>query len=197
MEASVDINSKGTALTPTKAVAASTVASDEQPERFKGMALLAATKAGDTKKVSSLIGTSVDINYSAEDGFTALALAARQGCWTLFQVLIDAGARTDQASADGFTPLIIAAQNGHINILSILVNKLVNVDQTSQSGSTALMWSSHTSHAPCVKELVEAGATVSFSLSIRMCHSETYYETGRHCKPIGFDSADFRCAKWE
>src|SRR5699024_4098019 len=76
--------------------------------------LIDAAAAGDIDQARTLLEAGVDPDLvRADDGATALMLAAQEGHTDITQLLIDEGAWTDRQGRDGLGALIQASQNGH------------------------------------------------------------------------------------
>ncbi len=73
---------------------------------------------------------------NAEDGWTALHLAAHYGQSDVVTVLIDAGAKlnTRSRNAEGNTPLMAAVAGGNLSIVKLLLEKGADPMQADVSG---------------------------------------------------------------
>ena len=68
----------------------------------------------------ALIKAGAAVNHAANNGFTALMLAAETGNDLVARVLLEAGARKDLKTRSGETALDIAKRNGHAAICKLL-----------------------------------------------------------------------------
>lgn len=64
--------------------------------------------------------TDIDVNRRAENGITALHLAAGNGLAAMVELLLDYGARPDLKDRVGRTPLLLAQQSGHPDLAPLL-----------------------------------------------------------------------------
>jgi len=81
----------------------------------------------------------VEVNQPANDGLTALMVAAREGHWKLLSSLVLAGANSAAKEKDGYTPLHWAAMEGEADVCSCLVQLKANADDQDREGWTPLM----------------------------------------------------------
>jgi serine/threonine-protein phosphatase 6 regulatory ankyrin repeat subunit B len=80
-----------------------------------------------------------DINYSNENGMTALSVASFRGNKGIAKLLIDKGANLDLQDFGGRTALICAIMGEHKDIAKLLIDKGANLDLQEDEGFTALM----------------------------------------------------------
>lgn len=93
-----------------------------QPARnTQTVALLQATREGNTDMVRSLVSTQgADVNATDERGSTPLLEAARYGHGDITRLLIGAGADLKAKDKDGKTALMLAVQGDHEEVVRIL-----------------------------------------------------------------------------
>lgn len=85
-----------------------------------------------------------NVNYTGGYGFTALALAARNGHLAVVQVLLaDTRVAVDYRNKGGSTPLMEASGNGRTTIAVVLLLAGADIDAADTGGHTAL------EHAKC------------------------------------------------
>jgi len=77
--------------------------------------LIEASKAGDVQGVIFALGEGADVNYSDEDGHTALMYAAYQGHDEIIVILIASKADLNKISNSDYTALDYACKNGNIS----------------------------------------------------------------------------------
>lgn len=107
-----------------------------------GVVLALATKKNFVPIVRLLVEAGVDVNYTDDQGETALHVAARFGHEECAKALIQ-GSQTQKCALDvpektfGWTPLFIACVDGHLPIVQLLVDAGAEVDRLDSSGWSA------------------------------------------------------------
>jgi ankyrin repeat protein len=76
-------------------------------------------------------------------GMNALMFAAREGCLSCIEPLLDAGASIDAATPKGITPLLGAIINGHYDVAWLLVEKGANVNLNDDTNRSPLYAAVH------------------------------------------------------
>ncbi|XP_052576039.1 cortactin-binding protein 2 isoform X3 [Peromyscus californicus insignis] len=99
----------------------------------------------------------LDINYSCEDGHSALYSAAKNGHTDCVRLLLNAEARVDAADKNGFTPLCAAAAQGHFECIELLTAYDANINHAAAGGQTPLYLACKNGNKECIKLLLEAG----------------------------------------
>ncbi|XP_012976607.1 cortactin-binding protein 2 isoform X2 [Mesocricetus auratus] len=99
----------------------------------------------------------LDINYSREDGHSALYSAAKNGHTDCVRLLLNAEARVDAADKNGFTPLCAAAAQGHFECIELLTAYDANINHAAAGGQTPLYLACKNGNKDCIKLLLEAG----------------------------------------
>ncbi|KAM4689254.1 ankyrin repeat and SAM domain-containing protein 6 isoform 2-T2 [Discoglossus pictus] len=102
----------------------------------------------------------VPVDSTAEDGNTALQLAAGTGHEPLVRFLLRKGATVDSRNHYGWTPLMQAARSGHLNVALILLENGADVNAQNRLGASVLTVASRGGHVSVVKLLLESGAFV-------------------------------------
>ncbi|XP_041531249.1 cortactin-binding protein 2 isoform X2 [Microtus oregoni] len=100
----------------------------------------------------------LDINYSCEDGHSALYSAAKNGHTDCVRLLLNAEAQVDAADKNGFTPLCAAAAQGHFECIELLTAYDANINHAAAGGQTPLYLACKNGNKECIKLLLEAGA---------------------------------------
>ena len=116
--------------------------------------LIFAAFNGHTETVRYLVGLKdVDVNHTANDGWSALGCAVRQKHADVVQVLIDAGADIEARDSNA-RPLISACEKGELRIVKMLVEAGAEVRATDKQGRTCLMMAATFGHTETVRYLV-------------------------------------------
>jgi uncharacterized protein len=101
------------------------------------VALITATAAGDTCRVSQLLALGAHAASRDAHGMTALMVAAFKGNLELAKLLIEKGAKVNAKSDSGMTALIGAAAGGHKELVQLLLAKGADPDAKEEHGLTA------------------------------------------------------------
>lgn len=131
------------------------------------VALLEASRSGDTAAALALVDDGADVRSSDNSGTTALHWAAHHDNAELAQRLIQAGADVSAANAYGATPLSEAATVGNAEMIGALIAAGVDVDAANADGQTALMIVARSSNVDAARLLIEHGADVNAKESWR------------------------------
>ncbi|XP_036086889.1 cortactin-binding protein 2 isoform X5 [Rousettus aegyptiacus] len=99
----------------------------------------------------------LDINYSCEDGHSALYSAAKNGHTDCVRLLLNAEAQVDAADKNGFTPLCAAAAQGHFKCVELLIAYNANINHAADGGQTPLYLACKNGNKECIKVLLETG----------------------------------------
>ncbi|XP_016052408.1 PREDICTED: cortactin-binding protein 2 [Miniopterus natalensis] len=99
----------------------------------------------------------LDINYSCEDGHSALYSAAKNGHTDCVRLLLNAEAQVNAADKNGFTPLCAAAAQGHFKCVELLIAYDANINHAADGGQTPLYLACKNGNKECIKLLLESG----------------------------------------
>uniref|UniRef100_A0A5F4VUA1 Cortactin-binding protein 2 n=1 Tax=Callithrix jacchus TaxID=9483 RepID=A0A5F4VUA1_CALJA len=99
----------------------------------------------------------LDINYSCEDGHSALYSAAKNGHTDCVRLLLSAEAQVNAADKNGFTPLCAAAAQGHFECVELLIAYDANINHAADGGQTPLYLACKNGNKECIRLLLEAG----------------------------------------
>ncbi|XP_058719472.1 cortactin-binding protein 2-like isoform X1 [Poecile atricapillus] len=100
----------------------------------------------------------LDINYSCEDGYSALYSAATNGHTDCVRLLLAAEAQVDAADKNGFTPLCSAVAQGHVKCAELLIMYQADINHAAERGQTPLYLACKNGNNDCIKLLLEGGA---------------------------------------
>ncbi|XP_065691574.2 LOW QUALITY PROTEIN: cortactin-binding protein 2 [Patagioenas fasciata] len=100
----------------------------------------------------------LDINYSCEDGYSALYSAATNGHTDCVRLLLTAEAQVDATDKNGFTPLCSAVAQGHVKCAELLIMYQANINHAAERGQTPLYLACKNGNNDCIKLLLEGGA---------------------------------------
>ncbi|XP_036102572.1 cortactin-binding protein 2 [Molossus molossus] len=103
----------------------------------------------------------LDINYSCEDGHSALYSAAKNGHTDCVGLLLNTEAQVNAADKNGFTPLCVAAAQGHFKCVELLIAYNANINHAADGGQTPLYLACKNGNKECIKLLLEAGTDQS------------------------------------
>uniref|UniRef100_A0ABI7W3N8 Cortactin-binding protein 2 n=1 Tax=Felis catus TaxID=9685 RepID=A0ABI7W3N8_FELCA len=117
----------------------------------------AATQGNVTLLSMLLNEEGLDINYSCEDGHSALYSAAKNGHTDCVRLLLNAGAQVNAADTNGFTPLCAAAAQGHFKCVELLISYDANINHAADEGQTPLYLACKNGSKECIQLLLEAG----------------------------------------
>lgn len=101
----------------------------------------------------------MDVNFSTEEGNSALMHAAQVGHIPCVRLLLEMGANANHQNSQQTTPLMVAACAGHTECVRLLLLYGAQVDTADKAGITALSTAAARGRAECVRELLQAGAT--------------------------------------
>ena len=112
----------------------------------------------DLAVVERLLPQGVNVNLAAEDGKTALMLAASQARTDLIGALLTAGADVNSTNSRDGTALMYGATSGDVGTMEMLLLHGAAVNARASNGWTALMIASAKGYVDIVKLLLAAGA---------------------------------------
>ena len=116
----------------------------------------------------------VDLDMTANHGFTAVHCSAQNGNYELVAYFVGMGADIHLKTDDGRNCLHIAALQGHLNLCKMLIDKYkVDLHMTDNEGCTAVHCSAQSGNYELVAYFVEMGADI---------HLKT--DDGRNCLHI-------------
>ena len=135
--------------------------------------LLQQASEGELDEVKKLLQSRADIDSQAEDGRTALSLAAQGGHMSyvqIVQLLLQKDADIEMTDESSQTPLSWAAKkNGHAKIVGLLLDKKANFETRDCNDQTPLSVAAREGHIKVVRLLLEGKADIE----TRDCNYQT------------------------
>ena len=123
--------------------------------------LTQAVKAGDLRKVRSLLDQKMDVNARSTDGSTALLWAVHGNHEVAADLLILAGADANISNDYRMTPLSLACTNANAGMVARLLKAGANPDTRIATGEPPIMTCAATGNAHAVRALLAHGANVN------------------------------------
>src|SRR2546421_2111443 len=124
-----------------------------------GIALLLAIQNGHEEAANVLIAEVTDVNFTDEEGATALHWGARRGMTSIVEQLIDKGAEKLKRDNQGLTAQDWAITGGHDKTIMLFLQDT----HTSHRASTEIVQSLHfaakSGNMEVLKELLDGGAS--------------------------------------
>ncbi len=122
-----------------------------------------AANSGDLNEVKRLLARGAKVNWTDEEGWTALTWATVSDNIEVVRLLLENGADPNRADHKGYTPLMRAAINGYTDIMEVLADAGANIDAANRNGWTALIEASYRGRAEAVSILLERGANPNYT----------------------------------
>ncbi|XP_028407753.1 ankyrin repeat and EF-hand domain-containing protein 1-like [Dendronephthya gigantea] len=135
-------------------------------EQLQVLKLLQSVRAEDRTQIEKLATNGIPdlINYSeAENGDTAMHIAACKNNDNMISFLLDMGANPNVVNQQGQTPVVKAAEYGHIQCLQILADAGSDMTARDKEGKGILFYclTSTKRHLTAMKIALEHGANVN------------------------------------
>ena len=124
-----------------------------------GPLMLAATEAGDTERLASVLKYVRNINFQGNQKQTALHRAAYKGYTNIVRLLLENGASTEATDQFDNTPLHRAAWGPHIGVVELLLMEGASTEAMNQYNNTPLHRAMQHGHTGVVELLLEKGAS--------------------------------------
>ncbi|MBL8383598.1 MAG: ankyrin repeat domain-containing protein [Burkholderiales bacterium] len=134
-------------------------AADAQPSR--DAALIEAAGAGDTSRVSRLLGEGANVNARDGRGRSALLAATQSNRIETARILIKAGADVNAKDDIQDSPYLLAGARGHVEILRMTLAAGADLKSTNRFGGTALTPACHYGHVETVRELLRTRVDIN------------------------------------
>jgi uncharacterized protein len=117
--------------------------------------LLEAAEKGEFARVHAALAQGASVDAKAEDGTTALMLAAAANNLGLANLLVAKGAKVAAADREGVTALHVAVDRGNQGIAQLLVFKGADVNAKEKNGRTPLVIAADRGKALVVRLLLD------------------------------------------
>ena len=98
-----------------------------------------------------------NVNVVDKDGFTALAIACKEGNLNIVHQLISHGAHINLQDRAGDTNLVLASKNGHSSVVDFLLRRHSDLDTRGKENKTALYNAVEKNHVEVVRLLLSSG----------------------------------------
>ncbi len=105
--------------------------------------------------------TKIHVDGKNEQGWTALTLAAKDGCIDAINFLLTQNCNVDSLSKDGSSSLMLAAGEGHNGICELLLSRDCSIDTQNNVGSTALILAAKNGHKEIIDLLLARGCNLN------------------------------------
>ncbi|KAH6908127.1 ankyrin repeat-containing domain protein [Coprinopsis sp. MPI-PUGE-AT-0042] len=167
-------------------------------DRFMRTALMAFAWAGIASAIPRVLKQpGVDVNATEDEGYTALAFAAKQGHDSVVRILVEVPGRDiNTRNYRGWTPLMMASRRGHVDaIRTLLAQSDVEVDSVGVEQWTAVMLAANEGYGGVLKAFSEYPGSVDVNwrgedgeTALMLAASEGHEEVVKHL--LEFDSID-------
>uniref|UniRef100_A0A1A8ICM5 NAD(+) ADP-ribosyltransferase n=1 Tax=Nothobranchius kuhntae TaxID=321403 RepID=A0A1A8ICM5_NOTKU len=133
----------------------------------------------------------VPVDYTDEEGNTALQFASASGHENLVRFLLRKGASVDSRNNCGWTPLMQAARSGHLTVAHILLENGADKNGRNRLGASVLTMAARGGHVHVVKLLLECGAYVDdYDHLSAAPDGATNGNNNNSCSATGFEPAE-------
>ena len=116
----------------------------------------------DVVSVAINLGAEVDYTHAADDGRTALIIAASLGHTAAVEALLAAGAGANRVDRGGASALLAAVQNGHGDTAAVLLGasgSAAAANAANANGTTPLLAAAAAGYTAIVERLLASGAS--------------------------------------
>lgn len=125
--------------------------------------LIRSAGLGHAEVMRILISAGVQINYTDEDGCSALIVAAFEGHVAIVGKLLELGADIEHSETQGWTALMAAVSEANIAVVEKLLAAGADIEARCRSGGTALMFAAYgedENHSQIARLLLQKGANI-------------------------------------
>ncbi|ORC85377.1 ankyrin [Trypanosoma theileri] len=131
----------------------------QQTSTAAGFAFRRACQQGNMRAVQDFIRHGCDVESTADDGCTALWLAAEAGHAEVVEFLCSRGANVNAGKQSGHaTPLFVAAQNGCLTAARVLLHYGADPNSCRDTGATPLFIAAQQGYLEMLQLLLDSGA---------------------------------------
>ena len=134
----------------------------------------------ETRIITQLLQSDLDVHASNDGGSTALFLAAESGSEAAVKILLGAGAKANAKNTANSTPIHRAAQEGYLAVVKLLMEAGANPLAAKRRGITPLQLALENGHFDVAAELLEP---VESELPSIQDYEESLYSLAR----VGFE----------
>ena len=110
------------------------------------------------KIVEAMVAAKARVDDTADDGVTALMVAASAGRDGMVRLLLQNGAKVDKADNDGWTPLMYASGSGHWSVVKELIDAEADVNHRDKKGWSPIVLALFNGRGSAAENLIKAGA---------------------------------------
>ncbi|CAH0395489.1 unnamed protein product [Bemisia tabaci] len=141
-------------------------------ENFQTKEVISSKSRNRVKIFKTLLMLNVDLELQDCDGKTALHHAVYGINTEMVRLLVESGAKVESKDKNGKTPLFSAVNSGYVNetpeIIETLLAAGANIDTADANGKSLIVSTlSACDRAPCLKLLLEFGATIDIQRAMK------------------------------
>lgn len=125
---------------------------------FRSIAIIEASRYGDSARVMLLLNRGANINEKNIIGDTALHVACQEGNLATVKLLLEHKASVNKKNKCDETALMMASKKGYLEIVKLLLEYKASVNKKNDCNKTALMMVSEKGYLEIAKLLLEHGA---------------------------------------
>ena len=127
--------------------------------------LLNATEDGCTEILDFLLHSSVDVNYSDHEGWSALLVASKCKKLDIAELLLCRKANVNHKNNDGDTAIIMASEIGHVAMVKLCLEHGANPNIENENQSTSLVLTIVNFHHECTHAILQVNVDINHANS--------------------------------
>ena len=108
-----------------------------------------------------LLSKGANTNDKANNGYSSIIAASRQGHVHVVDLLLSKGANINDKANNGWSSIIAASYQGHVNVVDLLLSKGANINDKANDGWSSIIWASDQGHVNVVDLLLSKGANIN------------------------------------